>query len=189
MAQAPPALAGFLPQAAEYLGPAQWVESPTAHGPNRGFAVLYFHTPGSEVGHAVTSGLRFQKIRTLLPQELCCSLLAEQEETAHRIVVETARMILEGGVGLSSGTIIPGDRPLAPGSEMVGVICAENPCVDDEFNVVRNADGEVEMQIISLIPASDAELALAAEHGEQALFEAWEADDSDVADLTRPSAV
>ena len=188
MAQTP-AFARFLPQAAEYLGPLQWVESPTAHGPNRGFAVLYFHTPGTEVGHAVTSGLRFRKIRVVFPQELCCSLLAEQEETAHRILVMTARMILESGAGVFSGTIIPGERPLAPGSEMVGVICTENPCADDEFNVVRDADGKVEMQIISLIPASAAELALAAEHGEQALFEAWEQDDSDVADLTRPSAV
>jgi hypothetical protein len=26
-----PAFAGFLPQVAEYLGPAQWTEEPTAH--------------------------------------------------------------------------------------------------------------------------------------------------------------
>jgi hypothetical protein len=184
-----PGYAGFLPQVAEYLGPAQWTEGPTAHGPNRGFAVLYFNAPGSEIGSAVTNGLRFQKITAIYPQELCCSLLTAQEETAHKIVVRTAEMVLRGGGGLLSGTIIPGDKPLAPDTAMVGVICTEHPYVDEDFNVVRDADGKIEMQIITLIPASAAEIALATNQGADALFDVWEQQETDLADLTRPSAV
>lgn len=186
---AAPAFAGFLPQIAEHLGPVQWVEEPTAHGPNRGFAVLYLNAEGSEIGSAVTNGLRFQNIKAVFPQELCCSLLTEQEETAHKIVVQVARMVLDGGAGVVSGTIIPGDKPLAEGSAMTGVICAEHPFADAEFDTVRDADGKAEMQIITLIPASPAELALATGQGTDALFDLWEQQETDLADLTRPSAL
>ena len=186
---AAPAFAGFLPQITEHLGPVQWVEDATAHGPNRGFAVLYLNAPGNEIGSAVTNGLRFQNIKTVFPQELCCSLLAEQEETAHKIVVQVARMVLDGGAGLVSGTIIPGDQPLAEGSAMTGVICAEHPFADAEFDTVRDADGKAEMQIITLIPATPTELALATNQGTDALFEIWEQQATDLADLNRPTVV
>jgi hypothetical protein len=186
---ATPAFAGFLPQIADHLGPVQWVEEATAHGGNRGFAVLYLRESGSEVGSAVTNGLRFQNIKVVFPQELCCTLLAEQEETAHKIVVRVAQMILEGGAGVTTGAAIPGREPLAPGSDMVGVICADHPFVDAQFDTVRDDDGKVEMQIITLIPASTAELALAAGQGMDALFDKWEQQETDLADLTRPSAV
>ena len=186
---AAPAFAGFLPQIVEHLGPVQWIEEATAHGPNRGFAVLYLNAPGSEVGSAVTNGLRFQNIKTVFPQELCCTLLTEQEESAHKIVVQVARMILEGGAGVTTGAIIPGDEPLAPGSAMVGVICADHPFADAEFDTVHDADGKTEMQIITLIPATAAELALATDRGTNALFDIWEQQETDLADLTRSSAV
>jgi hypothetical protein len=184
-----PAFAGFLPQIAEHLGPVRWVEEAGAHGTNRGFAVLYLGAPGSEVGSAVTSGLRFQNITAVFPQELCCTLLADQEESAHKIVVQVARTILEGGAGITTGAMIPGQEPLAPGGDMVGVVCADHPFADAEFDAVRDAEGNVEMQIITLIPASAAELALAAEQGTDALFDVWERAETDLADLTRPSAV
>lgn len=184
-----PAFAGFLPQIAEHLGPVQWVEEAAAHGANRGFAVLYLRAPGSEVGSAATNGLRFQNIKVVFPQELCCTLLAEQEETAHKIVVQVAQMILEGGAGVTTGAVIPGHQPLAADSEMVGVVCADHPFADAEFDTVRDADGNTEMQIITLIPATAAELALATERGTDALFDVWEQDETDLADLTRPSAV
>jgi hypothetical protein len=130
------AFAGFLPQITEHLGPVQWVEEPTAHGPNRGFAVLYLNAPGSEVGSAVTNGLRFQTIKAVFPQELCCS-----------------------------------------------------PFADAEFDTVRDTNGTPEMQIITLIPAAPAELALAAEQGRDALFVIWEQQETDLADINRPSAV
>lgn len=183
------AFSGFLPQITGRLGPVRWVEAATAHGGNRGFAVFHLGAPGGEVGTAVTNGLRFQPLRALRPLELCCTLLTEQEETAHRIVVQVARMVLDGGAGPVSGTLLPGTRPLAPGSEMVGVVCAGHPFTDAEFDVLRDARGRIELQIITLIPATAAELALAAQQGTDELFERWEAMKADLADLLRPSAV
>ena len=185
---AAPAFAGLLPQITEHLGPVQWVEEATAHGPNRGFAVLYLNAPGNEIGSAVTNGLRFQNIKVVFPLELCCSLLAGLVVAAHKIVIQVAGMVLDGGVGVVSGTIIPGDRPLAEGTEMTGVICAEHPFVDAEFDTVRDADGKTEMQIITLIPASAAELTFATVQGTDALFDVWEQQETDLADITRPPA-
>lgn len=190
-ATAPGAFGGFLPQITGRLGPVRRVEAATAEGGDRGFAVFYLGAPGGEVGTAVTNGLRFQRTAAPVPQELCCTLLLDQEEAAHRIVVQVARMVLAGGAGgavLSHGTLIPGERPLAPGSALVGVVCAGHPFTDAEFDVVRGADGRIELRIITLIPATAAELALAAERGAEALFERWEAQETDLADLTRPCA-
>jgi hypothetical protein len=183
------AFSGFLPQITGRLGPVRWVEAATAHGGNRGFAVFYLGAPGGEVGTAVTNGLRFQPLGVLHPVELCCSLLTEQEETAHRLVVQVARMLLAGAIKPVSGTVLPGEGPLAPGSAMVGVVCAGHPFTDAEFDVVRNAQGRIELQIITLIPASAAELELAMDQGTDALFERWETMPADLADLARPSAV
>jgi hypothetical protein len=183
------AFTGFLPQIIEHLGPVQWVEEPTAHGANRGYAVLYLRAPGGEIGSAVTSGLRFQNITAVLPQELCCSLPAAQEQTAHTLVAQVARMVLDGRAGLVRGTIIPGDVPLAEHSAMTGVICADHPYAGEAFDIVRDADGTIEMQIITLIPASPAELDLATNLGAEALFEIWHEQQTDLSDLGRPSAV
>ena len=193
-AAAPGAFGGFLPQLTGRLGPVRWVEAATAEGGDRGFAVFYLGAPGGEVGTAVTNGLRFQRTAAPVPRELCCTLLLDQEETAHRIVVQVARMVLAGGQGgaggavLSHGTLIPGERPLAPGSALVGVVCAGHPFTDAEFDVVRGADGRIELRIITLIPATAAELALAAERGVETLFELWEARQADLADVNRACA-
>jgi hypothetical protein len=41
----------------------------------------------------------------------------------------------------------------------------------------------------AVVPASSAEIELATEQGTDALFEIWEQQETDLADLTRPSAV
>lgn len=68
----------------------------------------------AEVGSAVTNGLRFQAVTALYPQELCCTLLVEQEEATRKIVVRVGQMVLEGAYGVLTGTVIPGNEPLAP---------------------------------------------------------------------------
>lgn len=186
---APARFAGFLPQTIGHLGEVEWIEKTTAHGPNRGFDVFYLRAPAGEVGSAVTNGLRFQNVTAVLPQELCCTLLAEQEEAAHRIVVQAAEMVRDGGRGLGPEAIVAGDRPLAAGSATVGVVCAEHPFLDEDFNVVRDPDGRIEMQIITLIPATTAEIALARARGVPELFDLWEEQETDLADLARPCAV
>jgi hypothetical protein len=104
-------------------------------------------------------------------------------------------MVLDDGAGVVVGTIIPGDRPLSEDTAMTamtGVTCAQRPFADAEFDTVRDADGKVEMQTITLVPVSSAEIALATEQGIDALFEIWERQETDLADLTdlaRPSAV
>jgi antitoxin YqcF len=186
---APARFAGFLPQTIEHLGDVKWIEGTTAHGLNRGFDVFYLRAPAGEVGSAVTNGLRFQTVAAAFPQELCCSLLAEQEEAAHRIVVQAAELVRDGGLGLGPDAIVAGDRPLAPGSAAVGFVCAEHPFLDEDFNVVRDQDGRIEMQIVTLIPATAAEISLARERGVPELFELWDEQETDLADLARPCAV
>jgi hypothetical protein len=183
------AFGGFLPQITGRLGPVRWFEAATAHGGDRGFGVLHLGAPGSEVGTAVTDGLRFRRLGGAYPLELCCTLLTEQAETAHRIVVRVAEIALANGPAMASGTLIHGEQPLAPDCEPVGVVCAGRPFIDAKFELVRSVDGRVELQILTLIPATAAELGLAAQHGADALFARWRDFDADLADLARPSAV
>ena len=64
-----------------------------------------------------------------------------------------------------------------------------HPFLDEDFNVVRDPDGRIEMQIITLIPATTAEIALARARGVPELFDRWEEQETDLADLARPCAV
>ncbi|HEX4788141.1 MAG TPA: suppressor of fused domain protein [Actinospica sp.] len=180
---------GFLPQITGRLGPVRRFEAAAGQGVDRGFAVFHLGAPGGEVGTAVTDGLRFQRLNTLYPLELCCTLLTEDEETAHRIVLRVGRMMIDGRATAGVGTLIVGDRPLHPDHAMVGVVCAGHPFTDADFDLVRDRDGRVRVQILTLIPATEAELALAADQGVEVLFEHWHGLAADLADLARPSAV
>jgi hypothetical protein len=180
---------GFLPQITGRLGPVRRFEAGLGQGGEREFAVFHLGAPGGEVDTAVTDGLRFQRLNTLHPVELCCTLLTEQEETAHRIVVQVGRMMVAGRTEAGVGTVISCGRPLHPDFAMTGVVCAGHPFTDVDFDLVRDRDGSVLLQIMTLIPATESELSFAADRGAGALFERWQGLAADLADLARPCAV
>ncbi|MBG0566744.1 suppressor of fused domain protein [Actinoplanes aureus] len=180
---------GFLDHIQSYLGPVRETEPPTVTGGNRGYALFFCRTPDDDLLSVVTNGLRFQPITAVLPQELVCTVHSVQRKAAHLITALTAEVVMKGRRGLALEQVIPSPGPLVPDSDIGGVIAAAHPYADDEFDMLRSAEGAVELQLITLIPATTGELLYAERHGTGALFEQWETRETDLLDAFRRSAV
>jgi hypothetical protein len=180
---------GFLDHIQSYLGPVRETEAPTVTGANRGYALFFCSTPDDDLVSVVTNGLRFQSITAVLPQELVCTVHSVQRKAAHLITALTAELVMKGRRGLTLEQVIPSPGPLVPDSDIGGVVAAPHPYADDEFDMLRSADGTAELQLITLIPATVEELAFIERHGTDALFERWETQETDLLDAFRRSAV
>ena len=80
-------------------------------------------------------------------------------------------------------------EPLIPGTEIEGVVIVPHPYIEDGFESLVNADGRTELQLLTVVPVTAAEIAYAEEHGPDALYEQWEEQETDLLDVTRTSAV
>lgn len=97
-------------------------------------------------------------------------------------------MLIEGRVTVGAGTDISNGRPLAPGCVMHGVVSAGHPfATTTGFDLEQGGGGQVRLRILTLIPATAREIALAGEKGADVLFTRWREQDVDLADLARPS--
>lgn len=180
---------GFLPHLQQYLGPAREVEEPTVTGRNRGFGLFFCYSDDNQTVSVVTNGLRFQRITVVLPQELVCTVYQDQRKAAHLLVPLTAELVLRRGAGLILDETISAPAPLVPGTAIQGIVAASHPYVGEGLDALTNAAGRTELQIVTLIPATAAELVLAEREGVDALFSRWEGLETDLLDLARPSAV
>jgi hypothetical protein len=182
--------AGYLDHVQEHLGSIRAMEPPTAEGGNRGFAIFFCQIAEGDAISAITNGLRFQQITTtILPQELVCTLQADQRSHAHLITALTAKLIIKLGEGLTYDQIIPSPEPLVEGTRIRGALAMDHPYVDDSFELLLNDQGAAELEIITLVPLTEQEIAFAEEYGTDALYERWEEQDVDVLDVYRESAV
>ena len=181
--------AGFLEHIQQHLGPIRDMEPPTAEGGNRGFALYFCQIAEGDAVSVVTNGLRFQKITTIMPRELVCTLNAEQRSQAHLITALTAKLVIRLGEGLTFDQIVPSPEPLIEGTGIRGVVAMPHPYADDSFELLLNDQGQAELQIITLVPVAEQEIAFAQQHGTDALYERWEEQEADVLDVYRESAV
>jgi hypothetical protein len=182
--------AGFLEHLERYLGPAREFEEPTVLGPNRGFGLFFCYAP-NDIVSIVTNGLRFQRITSVYPKELVCTVRADQRKEAHLLVPLVAGIVLQRGLGLTLDEVILSDapEPVIPGTEIAGIVAGTHPYADDGFDTLTDTSGKTELQLITLIPAASRELHLAQAAGIDAVYDAWEGQNTDLLDMHRPSAV
>jgi Suppressor of fused protein (SUFU) len=185
----PQRFADFLPHLQRYLGEPRELEEPTVLGRNRGYGLFFCYAPG--LLSLVTNGLRFQRITVVLRQELVCTVHAEQRKEAHLLMPLTAEIVMgrRAGLGLDEVILSADPRPVVPGTEIAGVVAGTHPYAADGFDALLGSDGEPELQLITLLPATRAELTYARDNSVDDLYAAWEDQATDLLDMHRPSAV
>lgn len=179
---------GFPAHVERYIGRIRGAESSIAEsGRDRGYSlVLCDHSDGEHVT-VLTSGLRDRTAGAPLPQELLCTLRAENEVYAKHLVGVIAELLTESKSRVGYGALIMNDRVLLPDSEIAGALAAPHPYLDDEFDVLLDGD-EPALQLITLIPIARSEAQLISRYGRDALYDKWEALDVNLVDLNRPIA-
>lgn len=180
---------GFDDHVTTYLGEIERVESGESEDGDRGYDLLFCHNEELDVVSVVTDGLRFADLEGDLPEELVCTVRSEQVELAQFLVETVAQMILGDGTALDYGQLIPSSEPLLSDVEIQGVITLAHPYTDDDFDLLVDEDGEAELQFVSLVPVTKAEADEIEANGIDGVNTRWQEDDTDLFDLSRPSAV
>ncbi|MFC7341214.1 suppressor of fused domain protein [Saccharopolyspora griseoalba] len=180
--------AGFPAHVEQHIGRVRGAESSvTESGRDRGYSlVLCDHSDGAHVT-VLTSGLRDRTAGAPLPQELLCTLRADQEIYAKHLVGVIAELLTESKSRVGYGALIMNDRVLLPDSEVAGALAAPHPYLGDDFDVLLDGE-EPALQLITLIPISRSEAQLVSRYGRDALYDQWEKLEADLTDLTRPTA-
>lgn len=177
---------GFLAHIEEYLGPLAGGLPADALGRDRGFAIGLHQSGDGELVSAVTTGLRFQDVTSVFPQELVCTLYAGQETEAMHLVGSAAELAISLGEGFMFDEVVPSEEPLIPDTEIYGVIATSHPYIDEEgFESLQGEDGTPEVVILTLVPLTRAEIDLVEQEGADALYEQWEEQETDLLDIDR----
>ncbi|WP_258349010.1 suppressor of fused domain protein [Saccharopolyspora gregorii] len=142
-----------------------------------------------EFASVSTLGLCRKRITAIYPQELVCSVKPEQAGAAQVLVRGTLEMIASLGRGMVHQSVITNEEPLLPETDIHGVLVAAHPYLDDAFNVVFGPGRTVLVDIMTLIPITAAEAALARGGNVERLLDAFEAADPELTDITRRSVV
>lgn len=177
--------AGFLNHIEHYLGPVRDVPGPTVTKRNRGYALFFCPAAGGELISVVTNGLRFQQVTAVMPQELVCTLDAGQEQIAQMLTMRTADLVIQRGRGLVVDQLVPSKTPLVEDTRIHGVVAMSHPYVGEEFDVLLDANGNVELQIITLIPVLPDEIEFVRQHSMDDLYQRWEEQETELLDAYR----
>ncbi|GAA4612013.1 suppressor of fused domain protein [Saccharopolyspora hordei] len=160
--------------------------SVTSSGRDRGYHLVYCDHPDGAHVTVLTSGLRDRTAGAPLPQELLCTLKADQELHARHLTGVVAELLTESNSRVGYGALIMNDRVLLPDTEIAGALAAPHPYLDDEFDVLLDDTGEPVLQLITLVPITRNEAQLVARYGRDALYDRWEEKGTDLLDVHRP---
>jgi suppressor of fused protein SUFU len=137
----------------------------------------------------VTEGLRSRTLQSPLPVELVCSVRPGQEAEAGGLVRRFARLTVDGDVELEYDDGLLVEEPLVPDTEIRGLLAAPHPYADEMFNLVRDGDGTLRLQFVTLVPITGPEGRYLRDHEAGELSELWSSAGTDLLDLRRASAV
>lgn len=157
-----------------------------AGGRDRGYDLVYCDHPGGAHVTVLTSGLRDRTAGAPLPQELVCTLQADQQLHARHLAGVIAELLTESDSRVGYGALIMNDRILLPESEIAGALAAPHPYLGDEFDVLIDASGQPVLQLITLVPITRGEAQLVARYGRDALYDRWEQTSANLLNIHRP---
>ncbi|WP_433631209.1 suppressor of fused domain protein [Nocardia sp. CA-120079] len=172
-----------------HLGKFRYAEAAEIDGRNRGYDLAFFDNDEYPVTSVITNGLRFQEVSSLLPEELVCTLRTGQEGFAHHIVDITAGLVLRNRRGIEYDSVLTNATPLIDGTEIHGVIGYPSPFFGDEFDLLRDPDGQPVLQLITLLPITRQEAEFAGDNSPDELWEIWQENRTDLLDINRGSAL
>lgn len=170
-----------------HVGPIRGAESSIAGDRDRGYHLVYCDHPDGEHVSVLTSGLRMRTAGAPLPLELICTLRSDQERYARHLAGVIAELLTESNSRVGYGALVMNDRALLPDTEIAGALAAPHPYLDDEFDVLLDAEGNPVLQLVTLVPITRSEAQLAARFGKDVLYDRWEEHASDLADVHRAS--
>lgn len=179
---------GGLPDHIEkYIGPVRGADSRATDQRERGYHLIYCDHQWDKQVSILTSGLRERTAGAPLPQELVCTLHADQELYARHLTSVTADLLLDSDSRVGYGALIMNDRALLPETDICGALAAPHPFLDDEFDVLLDGDGTPVLQLITLIPVTRSESQLITRYGRDIIYERWEQESVDLLSVHRPS--
>lgn len=138
---------------------------------------------------AVTDGVRHRPIPSPLPLEFACSVRHGQAGEAALLVRAFADRVVRSLAEVEYDDGFAGADPLIPGSELRGLIAAPHPSADEMFNLFRNAEGELRLRFITLVPITGPEANYLQDHETAELFDLWNSEGVDLLDVYRTSVI
>lgn len=176
---------GFPAHVENYVGEVRGADSRSTDVRERHYDLVYVdHRPHVTV---LTNGLRDHVAGAPLPQELVCTVHAEQERYGRHLTAVVAELLTESASRVGYGALIMNDRALLPHTEIAGALAAPHPYFADEFDVLLDEDGQPVLQLITLVPVTRGEAQLVACYGRDVLYDRWEQQGVDLTDVGRAS--
>jgi Suppressor of fused protein (SUFU) len=160
--------------------------APTDLGTAHGVTVLAYADRQRDAVHCVTVGLSDLAVSTLHPTELICSVRPEQPQAARFLLASTVRVAVDAGGVLTLGATIANATPLLARTQICGVLLTAGLFFDD-FDLVGEGDGGIDLQVITLVPLTCGDLARLEREGREAIEDAIDETDADLLDVTRDS--
>jgi len=184
-ARHPERFTGLIEHLERHAGACAGAEPPTVHGGNRGYALAFYALPENGPVTVISNGLRFQAVSASLEQELACTLHADQAEAARHLVDTVCGLVIERGQGVDEDVMLDNGNPLLAGTDIHGVIAGPHPFFPEDFDLFHDESDTVALRVVTLVPATAADLAFANEFGVERLRERWAEEGTDVLDVER----
>nr|CEL13155.1 hypothetical protein [Kibdelosporangium sp. MJ126-NF4]CTQ98843.1 hypothetical protein [Kibdelosporangium sp. MJ126-NF4] len=143
----------------------------------------------------VSSGIRHLEDGSAFGEEFVCTLRSSEAVYAGLLVAAVCEVVVFLGKGLEFGDTLELPGRARDGSEISGVLASTHPCFAAEINyclrpgATEVAAGDVDLQLVTLIPVTGDEMAYVAENGGAALVDLFVERRVDVLDLGRASSV
>jgi hypothetical protein len=154
---------------------------------SHGVQILAYDDVARDAVHCITIGLSDLPVAAAHPSELVCSVRPEQVEAARFLLASVVRVAVERDGELGLGAVIGNATPLLAGTAICGVLLTSGLLFEDfdDLDLVDGPDGGIALQVLSVVPLTDGDLARHRAYGRDALEDALDVATVDLLDVTR----
>lgn len=145
---------------------------------------LRYPDPTVGVTHFATLGFSTLDVTVPNPTELVCSVRPGQENAGYALLVKAIQMAESTSATVTFGTMAKYDVPVLPDSSIRGLMFGANVW-SDELDLVYDANEDIELAAITVMPMVQADVALVEEKGLDVFDSTVYSTKADVFDLYR----
>ncbi|GGM73517.1 hypothetical protein GCM10012275_50250 [Longimycelium tulufanense] len=172
-----------------HLGPIIGNEPPAMAGSTSGYSLNICQHNEYDMVSVVSDGIRYRWVGSQLPEEFVCTLQGAQRETARFLVNVICEMVVRSNQGLEYDQAVENAQPLVPDTAIHGVLASPHPYLSTDFDLSLDPYGRPRVQLLTLVPITLAEAQYIQQYGADALRRIWEAEETDLLDVYRRSAI